>query len=422
MSTNATINTPTQIQTFALTQFAGAAQAQSNQDLGPAASEQITKALGNAASTIGQWRIVWGPAVLSMGNPPYSVNLMYVVQNVAEPSQYVIAIAGTNFNSLIDSVIEDLFVFAQLPWVFNPLAVGAQISLGTAIGLLNLQNMKPDAKLPGGGSTLVDFLRTIVNQKVQITVAGHSLGGALAPVVALWLADTAQGQQSSWDPQRNATIGVDTFAGPTPGNLAFSLYAGIRFGRRLRPVYNSLDVVPHAWQEFGEPSLSELFSIYAPDIAPKIDLSYATLAVLIGAFQLLAAHGGYSPLANLVAIQGTYNTAIYQGQKLDAFHKFLIQVGYQHINGYYDAFKYQAQWMPKPLKSVPLSQDLASLASNSASAQEFVQALQNRQPKQIQVGGVVVNAPRGPDDPQTARVAAMVQAALAAQAGVSAAQ
>ncbi|WAS89762.1 lipase family protein [Nannocystis punicea] len=416
------ITTPTQIQTFALTQFAAAAQGQSNQDLGPAASQQITAALGNAASTIGQWRIVWGPAVLSMGNPPYSVNLMYVVQNVAQPSQYVIAIAGTNFSSLIDSVIEDLFVFSQLPWAFNQLAVGAKISLGAAIGLLNLQNMRPDAELPGGGSSLVDFLRTIVDQKVHITVAGHSLGGALAPVVALWLADTAQSGLLPWDPQRNATIGVDTFAGPTPGNLAFSLYAGIRFGKRLRPVYNTLDVVPHAWQEFGEPSLSELFSIYAPDIAPKIDLSYAALAVLIGAFQLLAAKGGYTPLPNLAPIPGTYNTAVYQGQKLDAFHKFLLQVGYQHINGYYDAFGYNADWMPKQLKPISLSQDLSNLASNSATAQDFVQALQTRQPKQIQVGGVVVNAPRGPDDPQTARVVSMVQAALAAQAGVSAAQ
>ncbi|MDC0722818.1 lipase family protein [Nannocystis bainbridge] len=421
MSTTATIDTPTQIQTFALTQFAGAAQAQSLPDLGPAASEQITQALRNAASTIGEWQIVWGPAVLTMGNPPHSVNLMYVVKNAADPSQYVIAIAGTNFNSLIDSVLEDLFVFAQVPWFFNPLAVGAQISLGAAIGLLNLQNMKPDAQLPGGGRTLVEFLRTIVSQKVQITVAGHSLGGALAPVVALWLADTAQGQQSAWDPQRNATIGVDTFAGPTPGNLAFSLYAGLRFGKRLRPVYNTLDCVPHAWQEFGEPSLSELFSIYAPDIAPKIDVSYGALAVLIGVFQLLAANRGYTPLPNLVAIQGTYTTAIYQDPKLDAFHKFLLQVGYQHIIGYYGPFQYQAKWM-KPSTPTSISQDLADLASNSASAQEFVQALQNRQPKQIQVGGVVVDAPRGPDDPQTARVSAMVQAALAAQAGVSAAQ
>lgn len=417
-------NSPTQDQTFALSMFASAIQNDTGQDLGLRASKQINEALANAAPVIDGWQIVWGPAVLVQPEgPAYSENLMYVVQRIAAPSQYVIAIAGTNFNSPVDSLVEDLFVYKQVSWLYDIAALGAKISLGSAIGLLNLQSMKPAATLPGAGTTLLDFLRTIVSEKVHITVAGHSLGGALAPTLALWLADTAQGLVFPWDPKKNATIGAQSFAGPTAGNGAFAFHSGVKLGTLLSPVYNTLDVVPHAWQELNTPSLSELAKIYAPDLAPpRADLSYAALLVVIGAFRLLALNGGYSPLPNLRSIPGTYDPSIYDGTTSNTFQKWLMQVGQQHIPAYYPAFRYNPQWLPKSVVPQVLSPELAALAQNSGTSDDFVRALKNRKPRKIHVGDAVVDAPTGPGDQQADRVASMVEAAFAKQAGVSAAQ
>ncbi|MBZ5715791.1 lipase family protein [Nannocystis pusilla] len=418
-------NSPTHDQTFALSMFAGAIQNDTGQDLGLRASKQISQALANAAPHIDGWQIVWGPAVLVQPDgPAYSENLMYVVQRTAAPSQYVIAIAGTNFNSPADWLIEDLYVYKQVSWQYDPLAAGAKIALGTGIGLLNLQGLKPAATLPGAGTTLLDFLRTIVSQKVHITVAGHSLGGALAPTLAVWLADTAQGLVNPWDPKKNATIGAQAFAGPTAGNLAFALHSGLKLGTLLAPVYNTLDVVPHAWQELLTPSLSELPGIYAPDLAPpNADLSYAGLAVLIGAFQLLAFGGGYAPLPNLQSIPGTYDPKIYDSTTPNTFSKWVKQLGQQHVPAYYPAFRYNPEWLPVSVVPRILSPELTALAHSSGSANEFVNALKNRKPrKKIHVGDAVVDAPTGPGDPQADRVAAMVEAAFARQAGASAAK
>ncbi|MCY0993468.1 hypothetical protein OV203_40395 [Nannocystis sp. ILAH1] len=416
-------NPPTQVQTFALSMFTNAVQNVTGQDLALRASKQISQALENAASTIGQWQLVWGPGVL-VGKDGYSVNTMYVSQSVADPSQYVISIGGTNFNSPIDTLIEDLHVYKQVPWLFNIGAIGAKIALGTAIGLLNLQNLRPAPRLPGEGTTLVDFLRTIVSNKVHITVAGHSLGGALAPTVALWLADTAQGLVLPWDPGKNATIGAQSFAGPTAGNGEFAFYSGARLGALLQPAYNTLDLVPHAWAEFGTPSLFEMWKIYEPNIAPpvlpKVDLSYAAIVVLVEVFRLLAMGGGYTTLPNLKPVTGSYTTDAYKSSTLDSLQKFLAQGAYQHIEGYYAPFGYDPNWMPaSPPEPVILSPELAALAQSSSSANDFVAALQQRPTRQIQVGDVVVDAPKGPNDPQADRVAAIVQAAFAKQAGVN---
>src|SRR5262249_13625321 len=159
--------------------------------------------------------------------------------SAATPSQYAIGIAGTNPKSILDWIIEDGFVAWQVPWVYALLdAPGAKIALGTAIGLALLQNMKPSSKVPGGGSTLVDFLATVTKSPVQAAVAGHSLGGALAPTAALWLADT-QGFLSHWDRHKNATLSALPTAGPTAGNSAFATYSGKKLGARLTPSYNT---------------------------------------------------------------------------------------------------------------------------------------------------------------------------------------
>jgi hypothetical protein len=95
---------------------------------------------------------------------------------------------------------------------------------------------------------------------VDVTVSGHSLGGALSPTLALWLTDTRQ----DWDPRSLANISVYAYAGPSPGNAEFARYVHKRLGKRLNRIFNPLDVVTHAWK-VSDPA--EIKALYTPDIA-----------------------------------------------------------------------------------------------------------------------------------------------------------
>jgi hypothetical protein len=123
------------------------------------------------------------------------------------------------------------------------------------------------------GVTLPDFLGTVVEMAdgpVTLHVTGHSKGGALAPALAMWLADT-QGTEGvreryRWDPTHKATVHCCAFAGPTPGNRAFAAHLDRVLGDRHRRLYNPLDIVPHAWAVRPEPGASGLYLEHVPNI------------------------------------------------------------------------------------------------------------------------------------------------------------
>ena len=102
------------------------------------------------------------------------------------------------------------------------------------------------------GNDLLSFLKAAVasaSGRVDLVVTGHSKGGALAPTLALWLAET-QGSAAEayrWDPDQRATVGCYAFAGPTAGNAAFAQRSNERIGARCHRIFNPLDVVPRAW-------------------------------------------------------------------------------------------------------------------------------------------------------------------------------
>ncbi|MBW4429246.1 MAG: lipase family protein [Nostoc desertorum CM1-VF14] len=244
---------------------------------------------------IGEWERVWGPFVY-LAPPPfnqYATNAIFVAK---QDNKYVISIAGTNPNSLHNWLIEDLYVAVQADWGdyagTDPL-LPAKISMGTKIGLDNL--LRPH---PGSSTTIIDFLTDLLkeaSEKIEITVTGASLGGALSPVLALALKE----KKTTWDPDGQATLKVVTFAAPTPGNLAFAQYYSLRLGNTTTRVWNSLDIVPHAW---NTSLLSQLPSLYAPEISfnPLID-KYVKIA------KALSILGNYTHLIpNARSLKGTF--------------------------------------------------------------------------------------------------------------------
>ena len=135
-------------------------------------ADRIDAHLEASQGDIGAWTRVWGPAVFQAPKSDVTDNVMYVACNTASPPQYVVSIAGTNYNSVFDILIEDFFVAKQVPWAYGNPPAGAAISVGTFIGFGLLQFLKPGPGLPGANQSLAAFLAGVTSEPVQLTVAG----------------------------------------------------------------------------------------------------------------------------------------------------------------------------------------------------------------------------------------------------------
>lgn len=218
---------------------------------------------------IGEWQLVWGVSVFQAENSDVADNAMYVAQNKSNPSEFVVAISGTNPISAYGWIVEDLTINPPVAWPYgNAGATAGQITQGTNVGLNNLLNV-----LQSNGQTLLPFLAGEVSQSnspLSITVTGHSLGGALSPVTALALKDTqgiSAGQPNSWDPDSTASISVLPSAGPTPGNVTWRDYYDESLGGTTDRIWNAIDIVPHAWQVS---MLEAIPTLYEPTIPATI--------------------------------------------------------------------------------------------------------------------------------------------------------
>jgi hypothetical protein len=243
--------------------------------------------------------------------------MMYVVRDTANPAHLVIATRGTNADAILDW-LEDVEVHTQVPWAYGNPPSEAKIAKGTSDGLGILQKMVP-ASGPAPNQTLSEFLAAQAKTypALQIDVTGHSLGGALAPTLALWLADT----RADWDPAGKAQIAVYPLAGPTAGNAAFAAYSDSRTGASTDRIHNPLDVVPLAWNE------ETLGTI--PDLYEPLTQADAIERDLIKGLQDDVKDKGYSQIKpDAPPLAAALN---------DADADFLKQVGWQHTCGYHCA-------------------------------------------------------------------------------------
>jgi len=127
-----------------------------------------------------------------------------------------------------------------------------------------LSDVSAAQRQSGSTKTLLEFLEKFVNAAhgpVDISVIGHSKGGALAPALALWLADT-QGagvpETDQWDPNKRAELQSLTFAAPTPGNKSFANH----FKDKVQTAYrldNPYDLVTHAWDPIEIRQIPKLY-------------------------------------------------------------------------------------------------------------------------------------------------------------------
>lgn len=273
--------------------------------------------------------VAWGPAIFTDNG--ISANLTVVLKRSSD--DYRVVTSGTNPNSNYDINNEDNAVFQLQP--LNQLIPGspsaAQISQGAWNGIQNVLTTKSslDINVP----LLTDFIDTI-SPKSTFQVVGHSLGGALATVLAPYLTYKCQGR----------TFQCNTFAAPTAGNDSFAAYFADKITDGIRLI-NTLDCVPCAW---NAKSLKKIETIYNPKIKTpqkEIDL----IEFVISATKDFE----YTQPSPLIPLPGSINENLLGG---DPDKLFDTQAGYQHNKAYMDLLGMDASDIPDPV--IPIKQRL----------------------------------------------------------------
>ena len=229
-----------------------------------------------------EWELVWGPVVYRFEHTHFNDNLLYAVRRRGDPATLAVSTRGTNSRAVFDWLVEDLEVFELRDWPFgDPADLDPKIARGTLKGLEILQGLVPPEGVPGAGQGIAAFLagQVAVNAPATTTihVTGHSLGGALSPVLALWLVDTA----GDWDPEGHATLRVAPFAGPTQGDADFATYYDRRLGSTTTRFHDAIDVATLVW---ATADMREIPDLYLP-VAKLDDAEKLALDLLIDALK-----------------------------------------------------------------------------------------------------------------------------------------
>ncbi|MEM7353667.1 MAG: hypothetical protein AAF657_22910 [Acidobacteriota bacterium] len=297
------------------------------------------------------FELAWGPVVYQAQGSNVADNVIYVAKNTKAPNgffteknYYYVGVAGTNFKSSFDWLIEDGLVSWTVPWQSGQPSAG-RIALGTATGLSILQGLSAVPSIPSGSTQPMDLMgylaQQIGSETGSVHVTGHSLGGALAPVVGLWLDEN----KPHWGP--NADVKVHIFAGPTPGDSTFASYYNGRLGGATTSTWNAYDIVPHAWSHSTAPNISQMPGLYAGFPANGKVVPGQEIKDIAGLLEDISRETDYTAVTNSPAAFAKPSVHIDVTACKSNLEKFLVQAIYQHTIAYMKHFKL-------PVKNPPL--------------------------------------------------------------------
>lgn len=329
-----------------------------------------------ASSTLGgNYTLVW------LGITSDFANLMYVVRDARETARFAVAVRGTDWNFL-DDWNDDFNVIYTHGWPTasppNPsiyVAKGAWDGMQALLGTTsNLFNMTPPAiYTPTDMMTLfsAEALWNTYDTDVDIFVTGHSLGGAMATVIGLWMSDTA----SRWvlRPDK-VNFKTYTFAAPTVGNQDFANYYNAQTDNdqvqwQAFRVYNEQDAIPHAYQfladipEDGVP-LSPWFAL--AELIPAI----ATVQTALQDYKVAYVDVGSTANGTVVPLNNNPPSTTYPPTCTNpaaSWSDFGCWVGYEHDHNLYLVLLGAA--------TVPVAQAAVDVASIAATPLHSVVAV-----------------------------------------------
>jgi Lipase (class 3) len=201
--------------------------------------------------TANKWKVVWGPAV----NDP---NMWYIARgpNSLGEKSLALVIRGTNMTSLA-SLRQDAEL-TLVPFADPNTPADVRIAQGFADAFNRLI-----AATDAHGVSAFAFLARTLEVGTALDVVGHSLGGAMAPIVALaarrFFAQTK--------------VRAFPFGGQTPGNAAFADWYVESFRDQPSRWINDIDIIPMWYAE-----LDQMTKLYGPSGPPCPD--YIKLLVL----------------------------------------------------------------------------------------------------------------------------------------------
>jgi uncharacterized protein YbdZ (MbtH family) len=210
---------------------------------------------------------------------------------VAEPSGW-----------LEDHVMDRLKTAVNMPWM----------------------DLRPRSLAPASDEGALDLLGFLAeegratDEPLDVTVTGHSKGGALATAVALWLKDALASPDSAehWGNRGGARVSCYAFAAPTPGNAAFADRIDHVLASDHHHLRNTNDIVTHAWQVDELERIADLYAPRRTVLEPLIPV----IAARVRGLEYRQARAGVTTFA------GT----------LDAGRGFEMEFIHQHLDAYLD--------------------------------------------------------------------------------------
>jgi hypothetical protein len=305
-------------------------------ETGPNIEQQVYDQIQIYLSTnnLGNWQIVWGAGVYVKEAGTVPDNVIYLAYDPTT-SRYFLSVAGTNVASKGVSIVdfmEDLDVATTWQWPWNGAGSDVLVANEGQMVLNILSALTANSYVNGVSSgsqvTLVQYLTNQMSNAAAgsctLITGGHSMGGAIAPLLALWLADT----QATWDPNK-AVSNFSSWpsAGPAIGTVGFQNYYQSRIPDSYR-IYNTLDVVPRAW---NVADMNSITTLYSPSIGTSdcVDFLVERCVKKVGTINYEQTGMTDQPLT------GTINSSVITWYYPPGVN-FGIQLGYQHVDAYFD--------------------------------------------------------------------------------------
>jgi hypothetical protein len=280
----------------------------------------------NASKVGGGYGIVWGPSlVLDDDSNKYAAHITVALMG-GKNNEIVIVTSGTNPDSAKD-MMDDITIFPMVPLhkIVSGAPVSAGISQGTDWGVEAILNAPSSSASQG---TLSDFIAKLQNG-ATVTLVGHSLGGALMSVIALYLKNKFQ----------NIEFNCETFAAPTAGDGAFAYYFNQQMAGSALRVFNTLDVVPMGWCATSLDAAMTLYDSKNILIDPDSKKLFCQNIDLIEFNNLNYTQWGMGCAGMELKLPGEVNSD---------YNKYKSQSGYQHIYAYMSLLGLQLTDIPMP--------------------------------------------------------------------------